>query len=150
MGGQDGLLERKNARLMRNGIFDKTFLRFLLVGAFNTLVGCGIMFSLYNLAGCSYWLSSAANYAIGSIISFFLNKNFTFQNHERSWKPAVRFIINVAVCYLIAYGAAKPMVLALFSGQNAKLQENIAMASGMCLYTLLNFFGQRFFAFRDK
>lgn len=131
-------------------LMNSTVVKFLLVGVFNTLVGCGIMFLLYNFAGCSYWFSSATNYVIGSIISFFLNKNFTFQNHDRSWKPAARFIINVAVCYLIAYGAAKPLVLALFSEQNAKLQENIAMASGMCLYTLLNFFGQRFFAFRDK
>ena len=28
-------------------------LRFLLVGVVNTLVGAGIMFLLYNLAGCS-------------------------------------------------------------------------------------------------
>ena len=129
---------------------NSTIAKFLLVGALNTLVGSGIMFLLYNFAGCSYWLSSAANYVIGSIISFFLNKNFTFQNHERSWKPAARFIINVAVCYLIAYGAAKPLVLALFSGQDTKFQENVAMASGICLYTLFNFFGQRFFAFRGK
>ena len=130
-------------------LMDSTIVKFLLVGALNTLVGCGIMFLLYNFAGCSYWLSSAANYIIGSIISFFLNKNFTFQNHERSWKPVVRFIINVAVCYLIAYGTAKPLVLALLTGQNTKLQENVAMASGICLYTLLNYGGQRFFAFRD-
>ena len=42
--------------------FDPSMLRFLLVGVVNTLVGAGIMFLLYNLAGCSYWLSSAANY----------------------------------------------------------------------------------------
>lgn len=131
-------------------LMNSSIVKFLLVGALNTLIGSGIMFLLYNFAGCSYWLSSAANYVIGGIISFFLNKNFTFQNHERSWKPAARFIVNVAVCYLIAYGAAKPLVSALLSGQNVRLQENAAMASGMCLYTLLNFLGQRFFAFRAK
>ena len=35
---------------------------FLLVGVVNTLAGMGIMFGLYNAAGCSYWASSAANY----------------------------------------------------------------------------------------
>ena len=47
-------------------------LRFLLVGVVNTLVGAGIMFLLYNLAGCSYWLSSAANYIVGGVVSYFL------------------------------------------------------------------------------
>ena len=54
--------------------FDPSMLRFLLVGVVNTLVGAGIMFLLYNLAGCSYWLSSAANYIVGGVVSYFLNK----------------------------------------------------------------------------
>ena len=61
-------------------IFDRTILKFLIVGVVNTLFGTAVMFSLYNLAGCSYWISSAANYILGSILSFFLNKYFTFQN----------------------------------------------------------------------
>lgn len=52
--------------------FDPSMLRFLLVGVVNTLVGAGIMFLLYNLAGCSYWLSSAANYIVGGVVSYFL------------------------------------------------------------------------------
>ena len=131
-----------------NKLFDKTMIKFVLVGLFNTLVGCGTMFLLYNLAHCSYWFSSAANYVVGSVVSFFLNKYFTFQNHERSWKQVGKFIVNVAVCYLIAYGAAKPVVMWLLSGQSVKLQENVAMLVGMGLYTMLNYFGQRFFAFR--
>lgn len=126
---------------------DSTMFRFLLVGIFNTLVGCGTMFLLYNLVGCSYWLSSAANYLAGGIVSFFLNKYFTFQNHERSWKQAVRFAVNVVVCYLLAYGCAKPLALRMLAGQAVNVQENVAMLVGMCLYTLLNYFGQRFFAF---
>ena len=58
---------------------DGTVPRFLLVGVINTLVGCGAMFLLYNLAHWSYWLSSAANYLLGGIVSFFLNKYFTFR-----------------------------------------------------------------------
>ena len=132
-----------------NKLFDKTMIKFVLVGLFNTLVGCGTMFLLYNLANCSYWLSSAANYVVGSIVSFFLNKYFTFQNRERSWKQVGKFIVNVAVCYLIAYGAAKPVVMWLLSNQPVKVQENVAMFVGMGLYTVLNYFGQRFFAFRS-
>ena len=131
-------------------LMDPTMFKFLRVGVFNTLVGCGTMFLFYNLAGCSYWLSSAANYIVGGVVSFFLNKYFTFQNHERSWKQVIRFAVNVAVCYLLAYGIAKPLTLHALAGQPVNIQENAAMLAGMCLYTALNYVGQRFWAFRSK
>ena len=130
--------------------FDPSMLRFLLVGVVNTLVGAGIMFLLYNLAGCAYWLSSAANYIVGGVVSYFLNKYYTFKNTERSWKQVLRFALNVAVCWLLAYGIAKPLALRLLAGFDEKLQTNAAMLAGLCLYTALNYLGQRFFAFRAK
>lgn len=130
--------------------FDPSMLRFLLVGVVNTLVGAGIMFLLYNLAGCSYWFSSAANYIVGGVVSYFLNKYYTFKNTERSWKQVLRFALNVAVCWLLAYGIAKPLALRLLAGFDEKLQTNAAMLAGLCLYTALNYLGQRFFAFRAK
>ena len=130
--------------------FDPSMLRFLLVGVVNTLVGAGIMFLLYNLAGCSYWLSSAANYIVGGVVSYFLNKYYTFKNTERSWRQVLRFALNVAVCWQLAYGIAKPLALRLLAGFDEKLQTNAAMLAGLCLYTALNYLGQRFFAFRAK
>lgn len=129
-------------------IFNGTVFRFLLVGVINTLVGGGTMFLLYNLAHCTYWVSTAANYVAGGIVSFFLNKYFTFRNKTWSWGQVVKFVVNVAVCWLLAYGLAKPLVLRLLAGQTVRLQENAAMLVGMCLYTALNYFGQRFLAFR--
>ena len=128
--------------------FDQTMPKFLLVGVINTLVGSGVMFLLYNLGHLSYWLSSAANYVVGGVVSFFLNKYFTFQKKEWSWAQVWRFALSVAVCWLLAYGAAKPLVAAVLSGQEVKLQENVAMLAGMVLYTALNYLGQRFFAFQ--
>ena len=122
--------------------------RFLLAGIVNTLAGCGTMFLLYNLAGCSYLVSSAANYIVGGIVSFFLNKYFTFRRREWSWGQVWRFALNVAVCYGLAYGAAKPLAVMALADTPKDIQENVAMLIGMCLYVALNYFGQRFFAFR--
>ena len=132
----------------KHKLIDSTVPRFLLVGIINTLVGCGAMFLLYNLAHWSYWLSSAANYVLGGIVSFFLNKYFTFRRREWSWGQVARFALNVAVCWLLAYGLVKPLVLWALSGREVWIQENVAMLVGMCLYTALNYLGQRFFAFR--
>lgn len=129
---------------------ENTVLKFLLVGVVNTLIGTGTMFLLYNLAHCSYWISSAANYVVGGVVSFFLNKYFTFQNKGWSWGQVGKFIVSVSVCYLLAYGLAKPLALHLLAGQSQSIQENVAMLVGMCLYTALNYLGQRFFAFKVK
>ena len=129
---------------------DKTFLRFIIVGVINTLFGTAIMFVFYNVFGLSYWLSSASNYFFGSILSYFLNKYFTFQYKKRDWKVVGRFVLNISVCYLIAYGVAKPLVRALLSGASATIQENVAMLCGMCLFVALNYLGQRFFAFKSE
>ena len=134
---------------MKTLLFDKTVIKFLAVGVVNTLVGCGTMFLLYNLAHCSYWVSSAANYIVGGIVSFFLNKYFTFQSKTWEWSQVWKFAVNVTVCYLLGYGLAKPLVLHLLAGQAVNVHENVAMLVGMCLYTGLNYLGQRFFAFKN-
>ena len=55
---------------------DKELFKFILVGIANTLFGTAIMFGMYNLLGCNYYVSSACNYIFGSILSYFLNKYF--------------------------------------------------------------------------
>lgn len=135
---------------VKKKLIDDTVPRFVLVGMINTLVGCGTMFLLYNWGHWSYWLSSAANYILGGIVSFFLNKYFTFRQREWAWSEVLRFVVNVAVCYLLAYGIAKPLVIAVLHGQTVSVQENAAMLVGMGLYTCLNYLGQRFFAFRKE
>ena len=127
---------------------DATFLRFLLVGVVNTLVGTGTMYALYNLAHCGYWFSSAMNYVVGSVVSYFLNKYFTFKKTERDPKQLLRFAVNISVCYAIAYGAARPRARRILSGAGEPARDNIAMLFGMCLFVALNYLGQRMFVFR--
>lgn len=131
-------------------LLDRTFWKFILVGIINTIVGTSVMFLCYNAFHLNYWVSSAMNYIIGSIVSYFLNKYFTFQNKQRSWKIVIKFIINISVCYLIAYGVAKPLVARILSDQSVTIQENGAMLVGMCLFVGLNYLGQRFFAFKKE
>lgn len=135
---------------MLKKLLDRTFWKFILVGIINTLFGTAVMFLCYNLLHMGYWVSSAANYVLGSILSYFLNKHFTFQNREKGPGVVVRFVINILVCYLLAYGIAKPLVAWALSGMSKSIQENGAMLVGMCLFVGFNYLGQRFFAFREK
>lgn len=129
---------------------DSTFIRFVIVGVVNTIVGMSVMFALYNLAGCSYWLSSAANYIVGSIVSYVLNRNFTFHSNERQLKSIVKFTINIVLCYLVAYGVAKPIINDALSGFDSKLQGNAALLLGSVLFVALNYAGQKLFVFKKR
>ena len=131
-------------------LFDPTFFRFILVGLVNTAVGYGVMFGLYNLTPLNtwgsrgQWIASAANYIVGSIVSFFLNKHFTFRNQERGAGVVLRFVLNITVCWLLAYGLAKPGVTWLLAstGWSQQVQGTLAMLGGSGLFVVLNYLGK--------
>lgn len=127
-----------------------TFVKFLMVGIVNTITGTLIMFVFYNVFHLSYWVSSASNYFFGSIVSYLLNKYFTFKYHEKGWWSLIRFTINIIVCYFLAYGIAKPLMVWMLSDYSTIVQENVSMLLGMCLFVVFNYLGQRFFAFKPK
>ncbi|MBQ3356746.1 MAG: GtrA family protein [Oscillospiraceae bacterium] len=131
-------------------LFDAKLWKFLLVGVLNTIVGNGLMFLLYNLAHWGYWPSTAVSYILASVMSYFLNRYFTFKYQGSGWKVVFRFALNIAVCYLLAYGIAQPLMKWLLSGATESVRDNVAMLTGMCLFVGFNYLGQRFFAFREE
>lgn len=135
---------------MNSFIIDQKLIKFLFVGVLNTIVGCGIMFLLFNVFGVSYWISSACNYIAGGILSFFLNKYFTFRNKRKSFKQIIYFIFTLLICYLLAYVISKKLIYFVLADSSEKTKGNISLVFGMCLYTLLNYLGQRFIVFTNK
>ena len=129
----------------------REFLTFIVVGVVNTLFGTAIMLVLYNVFGCSYWVSSFCDYFFGSILSYFLNKHFTFHYQGTDWRSIVKFALNIIVCYLIAYSLALPLTrAALESLQLSKpVVENVAMLVGTVLFMVINYLGQKFYAFKS-
>lgn len=124
-------------------LFHSSVVRFLIVGAGNTLLSMALMFLL---EGLGYWPSTAIAYLAGAVMSFFLNRRFTFHSEEAFWPSAGKFALNAAVCYALGYGAAR----LLFPGRPGSLDERLSKLAGMAFYTVLNYCGQRFFAFRRR
>ena len=137
-------------RKILSSFFDATFLKFILVGVVNTLIGTAVMFFCFNVLVWSYWVSSALNYIVGSIVSYMLNKRYTFQQKGHDWHTVWKFIVNITICYVLAYGLAKPLVTWLLSGVTMNIQGNVALLVGMVLFVGLNYIGQRFWAFSSK
>ena len=130
-------------------LFEGSLPRFLLVGVGNTLLSALVMLLLEDWG---YWPSTAVAYLAGGVMSFFLNRSFTFRSDAKLGRAAVRFAVNLAVCYVIAYALARPAAFWALGrlALPAVWQERCAKLLGICLYTGLNYLGQRFFAFRKQ
>ena len=126
--------------------------RFIIVGVMNTIIGTAAMLIAYNVFHLGYWVSSAMDYIIGSIFSYFANKHFTFKSEKKSGEEVIRFTINIVVCYFISYGVAKPVMNMVLRNMNLSVSifEQLSMILGMCIFIVLNYIGQKFFVFRKK
>ena len=136
-------------------------LHFGIIGVFNTLLGLVLNLVFYNILHWNFWVATGASYTIGSIFSYFANKKLTFKVEESSWQSVLRVACNILVCYLLAYGIAKPTVAKVMAGYAPALSEktgieakviveNVAMLFGMGLFIVFNFLGQKFFVFTKK
>lgn len=148
--------ENDNSILLKkfmNGSLGKLIrqvLSFGIIGVLNTLLGIVLIEIFYNLCGWNYWVSSITSYVIGSIYSFFANKKLTFRVQGNTKITAIRFAINTIICYGIAYGLAKPLVKAILTDMSQRVVENVALLIGMGLFIIMNFFGQKFFVFKES
>lgn len=129
---------------------DIKLLKFIVVGVINTVVGASIMFILYNIVHLSYWVSSICNYVVGGALSFVLNKYFTFENTRKSIKQIIIYILNLVACYAVAYILAKRLVYMMLITVSESFKDNVSMMCGMCLYTALNYFLQRYIVFKEN
>lgn len=123
--------------------------KFLIVGIINTILGFAFMSILYDSFHLGYWLSTALTYLVGNILSFILNRSFTFHYAKNNYKVKIKFTINVVLCYLVAYGfscfAIKPYLINCFSEKSV---VKFLMFISIGFYTILNYTGQRFWVFK--
>ncbi|UJF34351.1 GtrA family protein [Paenibacillus hexagrammi] len=129
-----------------------SFVRFLLVGVLNTLVGLGSSFAFFNLAHLNYWLSTFAGNTIGAIVSFALNRTFTFRSEVSIKNSWWRFAIVIGCCYGISYGFSwflAGTASRLLPGVGPTLLHNAAILVGNGLYTIGNYLGHKYFTFRS-
>ena len=120
------------------------FVRFLMVGAFNTGIGLCIIYLAMWRFGVEYRYANAIGYAAGIGLSFVLNRSWTFE-HRGSWRSGLaRWLAVVAV----AYGLNIAIVVALH--QDLWMNAYAAQLGGIVAYTASSFFAARFFVFRQS
>ena len=120
--------------------------RFLAVGATNTLVGY-VVFSAFTLwvfadVYLGYLFSLAVSYVVGISLAFVLYRRFVFVVHGHVLRDFARFVS----VYLVAIGinaAALPLLVEVAAVPPLPAQLIILVVT-----TLLSFFGHKKFSFR--
>ncbi|TXK82546.1 GtrA family protein [Paenibacillus sp. N3.4] len=128
-----------------------SFARFLLVGLFNTLVGLTASFVFFNLLHLNYWISTFAGNTIGAIVSYTLNRTFTFRSKASVGSSWWKFGIVILSCYGISYGLSYLLAEAaasLWPNVSAGWLHNAAILIGNGLYMIGNYAGHKYFTFR--
>ena len=145
---------RSGWKKLRALLLEPSLRGFLLIGLGNTVLSLAIQLGLYSWARLGYWASSALAFVIASLSSFYFNRKYSFRSRGAVGRDALRFAVNIAVCYLLAYGAAQPLMERVIPwlgwGWLVRWQGQITLVAGNGLFTCLNYFGQRCFAFRER
>lgn len=89
------------------------FSRFLLVGVANTGLGYAVIFGCMYLARLTPELSNAVGYLVGLLVSYFLNRHFTFRSVRRRSTEFVRFVLVFLTAYLSNLAALVVLVRGL-------------------------------------
>jgi putative flippase GtrA len=121
-----------------------TLIKYLITGVGNTLVGLSVIYFCLDALG---WRSAPANlagYGVGMVFSFAVNKRWTFGDTGSHFSAFLRFAVVLCVAYLINLAT----VLAL--EQAFHVNKYIAQAAGVPPYTLVGYFGSKFYAFNQR
>lgn len=116
-------------------------LRFGVVGLLNTALGYAVILAGLAL-GLGDIVSNAMGYAVGLVLGFFLNRQWTFSRAD-GFRPGA--VVRYAITFLVAYGANLAIVVAAMS---AGIIENpFVHLAGNCLYSVIFYLGSALFVF---
>ena len=119
----------------------RQIVRFVAVGAVATVVHYSILIALVELAGVAPVVSTTVGYAGGTVVSYILNRRYTFKSNASHLASFPKFVALNVVGMLL-----NSAIFAALMGLGIWYLLAQMIATGLVL--IWNFLGARFFAFR--
>jgi putative flippase GtrA len=117
-------------------------LRFATVGVLNTLLGYAVIFLCMYVLGQGAVTSNVIGYAVGLLVSFVLNRIFTFRSTSAALPEALRFLAIFVLAYLANLG-----VLMILIGQ-LHVHEGLSQVLAGVVYFVLSFALSKYYVFK--
>lgn len=118
------------------------FIRFVSVGALNTLVGLMVIFGTKAFLYDNDVVANAAGYGTGLTVSFLLNKTWTFRDKSPMMTAGLRFLKVFAIAY------ALNLVIVLGCIHWLNMNSYLAQALGVPPYTIAFYLLCKYYSFR--
>lgn len=115
--------------------------RFALVGAGNTAAGLVLIFGA-RAAGLGEVTANACGYALGLVLSFTLNRHWTFRHRGPLHSSALKFIAVMLLAWLANLGTLLALLRGGVTGAPAQVLSVLP-------YALVGYLGCRLWAFRS-
>ena len=122
-------------------IFKIQEIRFLFVGALNTIVGYGI-YAILIFLNINYLLSNTISTILGVLHSYLWNRFFTFKSKEKASKEFIKFISVYIVSYLMG------MITLYCFKELLHISPYLAGFINLFITTLISWFGHKYFSFK--
>ncbi len=119
---------------------DHSAVRFGVVGALNTAAGLAVILGAKALLGAPDVAANAAGYGAGVLLSFGLNRRWTFRYAGRIGPALLRFLIVLAAAYLAN-------LVTVLAALRAGLDSYLAQAAGVLPYAIVAYLGCQRIAF---
>ncbi|SEU03197.1 GtrA family protein [Variovorax sp. OV084] len=122
----------------------RQLLRFAVVGVLNTVVGYAVIFACMYLAGLSPVASNIAGYACGLVVSYTLNRTFTFRSAAGKKREIVRFLSIFMAAYLANIGVLMLLI------DHAGMHKGWAQLVAGAVYTGLFYVFSKYYVFAES
>ncbi|MDD4003091.1 MAG: GtrA family protein [Clostridia bacterium] len=131
-------------------------IKFILVGALNTLIGYGtsalILLLVYKIpldaiskaTDIQALIAAVCGHTLGMVNSFFWNKFFTFANNDKSFTQVYKFLFISLLQLGLNYG----LIIFLQNVLGAGIY--IAQAITLILTTVISYLGHNYFTFKKQ
>lgn len=127
-------------------------IRFLVVGITATIVDASVYTGLLTVViPGRFDIAKTCAFLLGTTVSYFLNKRWTFESSETDAKQTASFILLYGVTLIFNVGA-NGLALETLGGMGLELAiaGPIAFVVATGVSTVANFFGQKFWVFRQR
>lgn len=145
-------------------IINREFITYCLVGLINTFVGITTAFVSLNILLFNYAVSTGLAYLTGIIVSFLLNKKYTFKNKGKGSIQFVKFFSTMLPAYIFSYWSGFQTVhfcskfgknildflSTLTNIPQSRILDNLSVILSMGIYLIVGFYINKFIVFTNK
>ncbi|HYD80936.1 MAG TPA: GtrA family protein [Paucimonas sp.] len=120
------------------------FFRYILVGVMNSAVGYSVIFGCMYLAGLSPEASNIVGYAVALVVSYLLNRHYTFNSTQKRRSEITRFLAVFAVAYGLNFLALLALVYRL------GVHEGASQIIAGVVYVAFSYLMNKYYVFRRR